>query len=229
MLCHGFKGGTGTASRIIKGENFLAGDMQIEPTTYTVGALVQANYGAQRDLRIGGFPVGKVLLDEGITGYHPPLETSDLPPKELPREQQEASRLEEAAKLPPDGSIIIIVGTDAPLSPLCLQRLAKRAAVGLARVGGWGSNYSGDVFLAFSTGNKMPKQQGRKFNGPAVTPGQSFIEEASVNVLFEAAADAVEEAIYNVLCMAEETVGPLGWRATPLPLEKVREILHVYA
>jgi D-aminopeptidase len=119
MRCHGFKGGIGTASRVIPSQS----------GTYTLGVLVQANYGAMRDLRVDGMPVGRELALEFGEG---------------------AGRGK--------GSIIVIVATDAPLLPVQCKRLAQRATVGLARAGGYGHNTSGDLFLAFAVGNDLPIQ-----------------------------------------------------------------------
>ncbi|KAJ6564687.1 peptidase family S58-domain-containing protein [Mycena capillaripes] len=146
MLCHGHKGGTGSASRMVPA------DPEADKANYTVGALVQANYGRMRDLRIGGAPIGR-LLEEGA------LKAAE----ENPGDAALAARVEtmeqiEAKKDKKDGSIIIVLATDAPLHPLQLQRLATRATMGLARVGGNAHNPSGDIFLAFSTANEIPVQ-----------------------------------------------------------------------
>jgi D-aminopeptidase len=116
MICHEFKGGTGTASRIVMEDR----------GRYTVGALVQANYGLRELLRIDGVPVGR-----------------EIGPEIVPRLNEEG------------GSIIVVLATDAPLIPLQYQRLARRATTGLAWVGGIGSNGSGDLFIAFSTANHI--------------------------------------------------------------------------
>lgn len=117
MICHRFKGGTGTASRIVPApEGRLRAEQGVE--TFNLGVLVQANYGQMKNLRIGGVPVGKKFAEERAS-------------------------VEESGKPPSDGSIIIVIATDAPLSPLQLQRIAKRGTVGLGRVGGLGENYSG--------------------------------------------------------------------------------------
>ncbi|KAA8651050.1 P1 family peptidase [Aspergillus tanneri] len=106
---------------------------------YTVAALVQANYGAKRDLHFGGVPVGRLIAEQDAIAT-----------------AEEESQREDARKAK-DGSIIVVIATDAPLHPTQLQRLAKRATVGLSRVGGWGSNSSGDIFIAFSTAEKIPR------------------------------------------------------------------------
>jgi len=138
-----------------------------------------------------------------------------------------------AAKDKKDGSIIVIIATDAPLHPLQLQRLAKRATVGLARVGGVGHNPSGDIFLAFSTGNEIPVQTvgaDHRDVDPWKPAAMSvdMIDDNTINSLFEAAADSVEESIYNAVCMAENMTGFQDRVAHGLPLERVKELMQKY-
>lgn len=208
MMCQGFKGGTGTSSRIVPGD---------DGKSYTVAALVQANYGRMQHLRISGVPVGRILAEEAGRSAAAAAKKAEY----------------DAAKDSKDGSIIIILATDAPLHPVQLQRLAKRATVGLARVGGYGHNPSGDIFLAFSTANEIPVQtvtgQRRAVDPfkPRVLDG-NFVDDQSINGLFEAVADATEEAIYNVLCMAETMTGNMNRTVEALPLDKVRRIMSKY-
>jgi D-aminopeptidase len=181
MICYDFKGGTGTASRIV-------------PTpdgTYTVGALVQANHGDRSLLRLQGAPVGK-----GIPASHTP--------EPWPAE-------------PETSSIIVVVATDAPLLPMQCQRLAQRATIGLARTGGLGTNGSGDIFLAFATGNHV-NGQGETLHDVKMMPGHHM------NELIEGTAEAVEEAIWNVMTAAETTTGFMGRTAHAIPLEEVKRI-----
>uniref|UniRef100_A0A093W1V4 Serine/threonine-protein kinase PLK3 n=1 Tax=Talaromyces marneffei PM1 TaxID=1077442 RepID=A0A093W1V4_TALMA len=178
MTCQGFKAGTGCASRLIEGIEFG------EKKTYTVAALVQANFGAKRDMRVGGVPVGRIML-----------------------EREEAQKENPAPNA--DGSIIVVIATDAPLHPVQLQRLAKRATVGVARVGGWGSNSSGDLFIAFSTAENIPREPTFSWN-PTVEQTVSVVQDVTINSLFEAAADSTEEAIYNALVAAQTMEGPMG-------------------
>lgn len=216
MMCQGYKGGTGTSSRVVAGTGVEEG----EERRYTVAALVQANYGRQKHLRISGIPVGRLLAEE---------DAKKASAEESKKREEEMN----AVKDKKDGSIIVILATDAPLHPLQLQRLAKRATVGLAKVGGYGHNPSGDLFLAFSTANEIPVQQvtGEK---RAVDPFKAaartieVVDDASINALFEAAADATEEAIYNALCGAETMVGHKGHVVEALPLEQVKGILERY-
>ncbi|KAI1843738.1 hypothetical protein JX266_009997 [Neoarthrinium moseri] len=204
MICHYFKGGTGSASRLVPGLDGAGG-----PKTYTIAALVQANYGKMHQLRIGGVGVGRILADATATAALAELV---------------------AEKTRKDGSIIVVLATDAPLHPAQLRRVARRATVGLARVGGQGHNPSGDIFVAFSTGNEIPVQTLAVEEGAAdpykPTPLRvEVVDDTSINGLFEAAADATEEAIYNALCMAEDMVGFKGRKVKALPLDRVREIM----
>ncbi|KAF5541157.1 d-aminopeptidase [Fusarium napiforme] len=205
MLCHGGKGGTVTSSRIVPGQN---------DTSYTVAALVQANYGRLQHLHISGVPVGRILQKQ--------------------RAKDEAAAAHDKAyndaKDKKDGSIIVILATDAPLLPGQLQRLAKRATMGLARVGSYAHNPSGDLFLAFSTAAEIPVQPvpGEDRVVDKFKPELIDVEATnnkSINGLFEAAADATEEAIYNALCMAETMTGNMGRTVEALPLQATREII----
>ena len=180
MICHEFKGGIGTSSRVVE----TAGER------YTVGALVQANYGTRADLRLDGIPIGRELsLDKVPSGWA-------------------------EAPAPGEGSIIIILATDAPLLAHQCRRLAQRAASGLARVGGYGHNGSGDIFLAFATGNQFPGGNHAPFE-------VRMLPNERMNPLFHAAADAVEESIWNALLAAETTTGLKGRTAYAIPAEAV--------
>ena len=190
MICHGFKGGIGTASRVV-GE---------ADGGWTVGALVQANYGSRPLLRVDGVPVGR-----------------EIPTSEVPSPY---------APVPTDaGSIIVVLATDAPLLPSQCRRLAQRATIGLARMGGNGSNSSGDIFVAFATGNTglYQKEGGRAPLDVRMLPNEAMTP------LFEAAADATEEAILNALCMATTMTGIDGRVAYAIPLGRLREIMARYA
>ncbi len=188
MICHGFKGGTGTASRVV----------ETKSGTYTVGVLVQANHGSRDDFRVDGVPVGR-LIDRHKTPT--PFDFLDTEPD------------------PGGSSIIVIIGTDAPLLPDQCRRLAKRASIGMARVGGIGHNGSGDLFLAFATGNHYPADIAGLIDVKTM-PG------SHMNPLFAATAEAVEEAILNVLTAAETMTGHLNRTASALPLEELQEIMQ---
>ncbi|MBW7884363.1 MAG: P1 family peptidase [Caldilineaceae bacterium] len=181
MICHAFKGGIGTASRVA----------ETKSGPYTVGVLVQANYGERRDLRVNGIPVGRALPHERVP---------------VPWQQR-----------PKDGSIIILLATDAPLLPVQCRRLAQRAAVGLGRVGGMGHNGSGDIFLAFATGNHLS-------GGDAPVPLR-MLPNHTIDPLFRAAVEAVEEAILNAMIAAETMTGQQGRTAYALPLDQLQELM----
>jgi D-aminopeptidase len=182
MICHEFKGGTGTASRVVE----TSGD------TFTVGALVQANYGARELLRVDGVPIGREIGTEIVPS-----------PRRATRDS---------------GSIIVILGTDAPLLPIQCQRLARRATTGLAWVGGIGFNGSGDIFLAFATGNHI-------HHGDPVSQLR-MLSPDSMDPLFQAAAEATEEAILNALTAAETMTGFAGHTAHALPLDRLIEAMQ---
>jgi L-aminopeptidase/D-esterase-like protein len=190
MMCLGFKGGTGTASRIIK----------IKDSTYTLGVIVQSNFGAKRNLTIAGVPVGIELKDTLNYQYNAPPQ----------------SRRKEG-----DGSIIVIVATDAPLLPHQLKRIAQRVPLGIGIVGGRGSNGSGDIFLAFSTAN------GKAFNRKEIVTIESLPND-QLMPLFEATVQSVEEAIINAMIAAETMKGINGNKAYALPHDLLVETLKKY-
>lgn len=181
-ICHEFKGGIGTSSRLVKSLN----------TQYTVGALVQTNYGKRSTLRVDGIPVGVEINQTKVP----------LPWKEPPS----------------GGSIIVIIATDAPLLPVQCQRLAKRGAVGLSRTGGLGYNSSGDIFLAFATGNHLVAQSSELRE-------LKMLPHAQMNIFFDAVAEAVEESIINALTTAETMTGFQGRTAHALPLDQLKKIM----
>jgi len=180
MVCFEFKGGIGTASRKL---NERQGG-------YTVGALVQSNFGLRHQLTIAGAPVGKELSEGAFR-------------------QRE------------NGSIIIVVATDAPLMPHQLKRLARRAAMGLARTGSVAGNSSGDIFIAFSTANPNAAQSGG-------TAQLVMLPNDRMNPLFEATVQSVEEAIINAMVAAETMVGRDDHKVVALPHDGVREVLKKY-
>jgi len=186
MICHEFKGGIGTASRRVSEAD----------GGWTVGALVQANYGDRRMLRVDGAPVGRVLTTERIP-----------------------SPYESEAETPPagTGSIIVVLATDAPLLPIQCDRLAKRAAIGLGRMGGGLDDGSGDIFLAFATGNRGLPPDGLT-DSPATVPLQMVTNEY-ISPLFYAAAEATEAAILNALLAAGDMKGRDGITAYGLTPE----------
>ncbi|KAM5350533.1 hypothetical protein ACJ41O_007038 [Fusarium nematophilum] len=212
MICHRFKGGTGSSSRVVQGF-----DVDGNPKAYTVGVLVQANYGSQENLHIGGVPVGRIIKSRQTSAT---AATSSAAVDATGREPRK------------DGSIIVVIATDVPLLPIQLQRVAKRATVGLAKVGGYGNNSSGDIFLAFSTAAKVPFQEfSIARGGPAMDPYRplpravEMLDNDTINGVFEAAADATEEAIYNAICMAEPVKGFKGRSVNALDLDAVKDIV----
>jgi len=187
MMCLGFKGGTGTASRVAT----------INDKTYTLGVLVQSNFGSRQSFTVAGVPMWESLKDTLKTEFK-------LPPESYRREG--------------DGSIIVVVATDAPLLPHQLKRIAQRVSLGIGIVGGRGTNGSGDIFIAFSTAN--PNAFNRKDN---VMVEQLANDE--INPLFDATVQGVEEAIINAMCAAETMEGINGNKAYALPTKKVMHVL----
>ena len=198
MICYGFKGGIGTASRRLTDEN----------GGYTVGVLVQANFGGRTLLRVDGVPVGRELADFGRAA------ALDSPESGMAR----------AGAFDPfrgDGSIIIVVATDAPLVSHQLKRLARRASLGVARTGSISSNGSGDVFIAFSTANPGAAAGA----GPAAI---QMVRNSQITPIFNATVQATEEAIINALVAAETMVGRDDHEIVALPHDRVRELLREY-
>lgn len=184
MICHGFKGGIGTASR------------QLDKSSggYTMGVLVQANYGIRDTLTIAGVPVGQEITDL-------------MPSKGAPQEDT--------------GSIIVVVATDAPLLPHQLKRIARRVPMGLARVGSYAGNGSGDIFIAFSTAN----------SGAAMRVGKKqadFLPNDALSPLFLATVEATEEAIVNALVAGETMTGINGNTVYGLPHDRLEELMKKY-
>ncbi len=213
MICYGFKGGIGTASRRLADN---AGG-------YTVGVLVQANFGGRALLRIDGVPVGRELVAYGRdAALDAPLNASLNAPLSAP--QAGGSGASGPFPFDPfagDGSIIIVVATDAPLLSHQLERLARRASLGVARTGGISSNGSGDIFVAFSTAN-AGAAAGR---GPATL---QMVRNSQITPLFNATVQATEEAIINALVAAQTMVGRDGNQIVALPHDRVRELLRTY-
>jgi D-aminopeptidase len=195
MVCHEFKGGIGTASR-------RAGE-------WTVGVLVQANYGERALLRIDGVPVGAEV-------------TCDEVPS--PWDQLDAVA---ARATPEGGSIIGIVATDAPLLPHQCARLAQRVGMGLARMGSYGSHGSGDLFLAFATGNRGLSYAGGE-DDPRPTVPLRMVVDGHINPLLEATAEATEVAITNALLAAETMVGRDGITAHAIDHDRLVAIMKAH-
>jgi L-aminopeptidase/D-esterase-like protein len=203
MHCFSFKGGIGTSSRAI-----TAGGK-----SYTVGVLVQCNTGDRKVLRIAGVPVGQLFAKSWLPCY----DAKQSKPDQMPK----CARGGKA--LPDKGSIIIVVGTDAPLSPEQLNRVAKRGALGLARLGSYSGTSSGDIILAFSTVPDEVNGPDQKAPSP-ITP----IADTEVNAVFEATVQATEEAIVNALVAARTATGADGYTMYGLPHDELRSILKRY-
>jgi D-aminopeptidase len=199
MICHEFKGGIGTASRVIDAED----------GGWTVGVLVQANYGKRSWLRVDGVRVGEAIP------------VTEVP---SPWDQREAKRM---AAPPGAGSIIVVVATDAPLLPHQCERLAQRAGLGIARVGGTGGHTSGDLFIAFATGNRLPIDAGWDDE----RDGRTMIDvravgNLTIDRLFDGVIEATEEAIVNALVAATTVVGRDGITAHAIPHDRLVEVLR---
>lgn len=207
MLCNGFKGGIGTSSRVVERE---AGG-------YSLGVLVQCNYGSRRGLRIAGVPVGQEFTSPMlcVAGSAPPTR---IWLRELNRCGKQSSLQERpGGEL---GSIIIVVATDAPLLPHQLERLVKRAALGLGREGSIASNFSGDIFIAFSTANTPLAD--------STMATVRMLPNDRLDPLFTATVQATEEAVTNAMVAAETMTGADSIRAYALPHARLVEILRKY-
>ena len=180
MICNGFKGGTGTASR----------KLDAKEGGYTVGVLVQCNYGRQEQLRIAGIPVGR-----------------ELPPGIVRDKDQ--------------GSIIVVVATDAPLLPQQLKRLARRVPLGLGRDGSYSGNGSGDIFIAFSTANSG-------IWGPKDVKQVAMLPNDEMDPLFLATVQCVEEAVINAMIAAETMTGINDFTVRAIPHKELQEVLRKY-
>ena len=197
MICHEFKGGIGTASRVLREDE----------GGWTVGVLVQANYGVRDDLRIDGVPVG---ADIPVT---------EVPSPYLPR------RAGTGPGTPGAGSIVVVVATDAPLLPHQCRRLAQRAGLGLARAGGFGRNSSGDLFVAFATGNRGLPDAAVGDRSPRTIDLRMLPDDRIDGLFVGAAIEATEEAIVNALVAAETMVGINGVTAHGIDPARVMEIM----
>jgi D-aminopeptidase len=216
MICHELKGGIGTASRRVAEAD----------GGWVVGALVQANYGDRRLLRIDGVPVGQ-----------------EIPTTEVPSPWDEAERLEDAAIAaaaasggqripsprsgPGGGSIIVILATDAPLLPHQCERLAQRASLGIARMGGIGSHGSGDIFIAFATGNRgLSRTAGER--DARITMDTRMVVDRAITPLFQAAVEATEAAIVNALLAGRTMTGRDGITAHGLDHDRLLDVMAQY-
>ena len=192
MCCYDFKGGTGTASRVVA----------YGGASYSVGVLVQANFGTRSELMIAGTPLGEALADDN------------------PLSEWEGSS--------GAGSVIAIVATDAPLLPHQCRALARRVPIGLGRTGTTGSHFSGDLFLALSTGNPGGFTPGRTTmfgHADGTFDELRFVPWGFMDAFFAAVVYATEEAVLNALVANEDMVGLHGRRVPALPRDRVAKIL----
>ena len=187
-------GGTGMVAHGFKGG--IGTSSRVTAAGHTVGVLVQANYGTRERLTIAGVPVGREIAG------------AERPPGPAPPADR-------------DGSIIVVVATDAPVLPHQLERMARRVPMGIARLGGTASNGSGDIFVAFSTANPGAAAE----SGP--TP-LTWLPNGDLTPLFDATVDATEEAIVNALVAAETMTGVDGHTAFALPVDQLQAVLRKY-
>ncbi|HEY7233825.1 MAG TPA: P1 family peptidase [Gemmatimonadaceae bacterium] len=206
MICHGFKGGIGTASR----------KLDARDGGYTVGVLVQCNCCARRELRVAGVPVGQEIPD--LTGCIASNDASIRGPR-CDAATPAPARDEDSDE--GQGSIIVVVATDAPLPPHQLKRIATRVSLGIGRMGGKGENSSGDIFVAFSTANAHAATD----TGLAHL---TMIPNGRINPLFYATTQATEEAMLNAMLQAETMTGANFARVYALPVDRLMAAMKKY-
>ena len=196
MNCYGFKGGSGTSSRVVL----------IGGTEYTLGVFTQANFGSRKELRVAGVPLGSQSAAPCPMEQDPNWLAADG-----------GGRAVGGA-----GSVIVVIATDAPLLPGQCAALARRVPLGLARSGTTGSHFSGDIFLAFSTAN--PGALSSRMETPGEEPELehlAFLPWGAIDSLYEAVVEAVEESVLNVLVAAEDMVGRAGHASYRLPHDEI--------
>ncbi len=201
MIAYQFKGGIGTSSRRLSEEN----------GGYTIGVLVNANHGRRYELTIAGVPVGRLWQEKEHD-----MESAGL------LENENVARLSKREQLGDQGSIIIVIATDAPVDSRQLQRMARRAALGLARTGATSHHGSGDFILAFSTANEIPHYP------DTPTFLMTHMADTHLNPIFAATVEATEEAIINALITATTVVGRDGRRAEAISHDQIQRILQHY-
>jgi D-aminopeptidase len=194
MASHGFKAGTGTASRVLPAAQ----------GGYTIGVLVQANYGARQLFTVAGVPVGREITDLQ-------MQINRTTSSTLHSKQTEGA-----------GSIIVVLATDAPLLPHQLKRIAQRISLGVGKVGGRGENSSGDIFIAFSTANAA------EFGKNEGVANVQMLPNDRINPIFWATVAATEEAIINAMVAAETVTGYKGNTIHALPHDRLKEALRKY-
>jgi len=210
MRCLGFKGGIGTASR----------KLPASQGGYTVGVLVQCNFGTRRDLRIAGVPVGEEITDlqPCIANREPQPANATVRPCDTAGSGPADASVADAPEL---GSIIVVVATDAPLLPHQLKRVATRVSLGIGRQGGFGGNGSGDIFVAFSTAN------GTSWSSDSVSAVR-MVTNDRLTPIFQATVQATEAAITNALLAAETTTGANDLRIHAMPVDRMLAAMRKY-
>jgi D-aminopeptidase len=218
MVCNEFKGGIGTASRVLEAKE----------GGYTVGVLVQCNYGRRNQLRIAGVPVGKEIPEHPAYGEDETASTGTKPMRGQPPSavQQPEGPLNSGPAGKDVGSIIVIVATDAPLIPTQLKRIAKKVSLGLGRDGSYSGDGSGDIFLAFSTAN--PGAVSPKSDDPKGVHHLAMMPNDSLDPIFLATVQATEEAVINAMVAAETMKGIDDHEVIALPHDRLREVLKKY-
>jgi D-aminopeptidase len=218
MICNGFKGGTGTSSRLLDANQ----------GGYTIGVLVQCNYGRREQLRVAGIAVAREM------NLQKPCVAKLLTPPVLDRDGNPAppcdarvATIAQDVRKQEQGSIIVIVATDAPLTPDQLKRLARRVSVGLGRLGAIESDGSGDIFLAFSTANPGA-DEGNSAEPPFTAPNAAIqrMQSWKMNPMFTAVIEATEEAIINALIAAKTMTGANYWTVQALPRDQLQQVLR---
>ncbi|MEM9759859.1 MAG: P1 family peptidase [Pseudomonadota bacterium] len=203
MICNRFKGGIGTSSRVVSYEGL----------SYTVGVLVQCNYGARDHL--------KQIAGVSVTELHEvllPCVRADLASGVWPScDERAAAELASGSR---DGSIIVVVATDAPLLPHQLKRIAKRPSLAIGRLGAISGDGSGDIFVAFSTAAKDVLDEN------SLSQGLSMFPNNHLSLVFEATVEATEEAIVNAMVAADTMEGANGYTVFGLPEERLRAIME---
>jgi len=221
MVCNGFKGGTGTSSR----------KLEASAGGYTVGVLVQCNYGTSDGLRVAGIPVAREMkLQKPCVEkkLDPPVLKWDSTP--APVCDPNVATTADGVRAPDAGSIIVIVATDAPLTPDQLKRLARRVSVGLGRVGAIEGDGSGDIFLAFSTANPNA-DEGNSSAPPFAQPDAQIerMQSWKMNPMFSAVIQATEESVINAMVAAKTMTGADYWVVPALPHDQLQQVLRTHA
>jgi D-aminopeptidase len=209
MTCYGFKGGSGSASRLVT----------YDDDGYVIGAFVQANFGSRRELTIGGVAVGRALADDN------PFEDTDWFAASAASGSESLAGGPGPAVPPGTGSVIVVVGTDAPLLPGQCKALARRVPLGLARTGTTGSHFSGDIFLAFSTANDGALTSAIPVGAEAGYESLRFVPWGQMDPFYQATVQAIEEAVINALVAAPTMIGVDGHRSPGLPHDRLVALL----